>query len=371
MRHKKIEYCKIIFCIGILYAFSIVSFAVTLNPEFEVIILAALAGAFITATAAITIPSIGKNSKTSELHQSNLYSILRLGWLMSIVLIIYSIADLAQSVYLTTLIRDEVTIGTIRGDFFQTEDFRSTGGRIAGQAFVIFSCLTAVLYRFSGEWRRLIVAFIVAATYSLLMGGRGQIVFFSLAIMPSLLARVSTTKVLMIVGALIGLLGFVHEIRTPGGGQGILQSISQYLATPWWGLTTLTLQNQQEYQINLLRGGAPNILENYAFPIFGNFGNLFGGTGQLLYAFGWIGGPAYFLLIVCVFFMLREISSGNPLLRAMLQSLAFMYFSFFLFHDLTIFYSSYTLSLAIIFILALIRRLPKIRLKATSYEFRL
>lgn len=366
--HGKSEHYKITLCIGMLYALSVSSFATTLTPGIEAIVLATLAGAFITATAAITIPFSPKNSTAPKLHQSDLYSTLRFGWLVSIALTIYSIADLAQSVYLTTLIRDEVTLGTIRGDFFQTENFRSAGGRIAGQAFVTFSCLTAVLFRFSGEWRRLIAAFIVAATYSLLMGGRGQIIFFSLAVLPSLLARVSMAKVLMLVGALIGLLGFVHEIRTPGGGQGTLQSISQYLATPWWGLTTLTLQDQPEYQINLLRDGAPNVLENHAFPIFGNFGNLFGGTGQLLYTFGWIGGPAYFILIAIVFCILKRMSSESPLLSAMLQSLAFMYFSFFLFHDLTIFYSSYTLGLAIVFILALVRRLPKIRLKPTSHE---
>lgn len=367
LHHRKNEHTKIILCIGLLYFLSIASFTAALNVNFEALILIILASAFITATAAIAIPSTGENFKTPELNQSSLYSMLRLGWLLSTALTIYSITDLAQSVYLTTLIRDEVTIGTIRGDFFQTEDFRSTGGRIAGQAFVIFACITAVLFRLSGGWLRLIVAFIVAGTYSLMMGGRGQIVFFSLAVMPSLLARVSLAKVLAIVGALIGLLGFVHEIRTPGGGQGIAQSIIQYLSTPWWGLTILTLQNQPEYQIDLLRGGAPNILENYAFPIFGNFGNLFGGTGHLLYAFGWIGGPLYFILVATVFIVLKKMSNKSPPLRAMIQSMAFMYFSFFLFHDLTIFYSSYNLSLVIIFAAALIRRLPKILPMPTSY----
>ena len=360
---NRMEWLKLTGCIGALYLGSLVAFSSMINSNAENILLVAVGGLIVTTAAGATMCSIcsphrGHNSYAKPQDARNLY----IAWGICLLSVLISTVDLAQSAYLTTLVRNEVTLGTIRGDFFQSEDFRSTTGRITGQLFIPFACLSAVLFRFTGSKAQLLLAFLVASAYSLLMGGRGQIIFFALAVLPSLLARMSLARVMGLAGALILLLGFVHEIRTPGGGQGIWLSIGQYLSTPWVGLDALIQGKHLITPPVLLRLGAPDILEKFAFPVFGNYGNLFGGLGQLLYAFGWIGALLYFFALVTVLCFAGWLCSNAPFARTGLQSLAFLYFSFFLFHDLTIFYPSFVLALFMVFLGAINLRQAKVRL---------
>lgn len=333
-------------CVAALYGASVAALATLSHSVVEHLVLGMLVGTVVTLATAAAMWSISGVYRQYDVAAVRVkISYIQFGWVMCALSVIVSTADLAKSAYLTTLVRDEVTLGTIRGDFFQTEDFRSLAGRITGQLFMPFVCLTAILFRFTGGKLQLFVAFLITATYSLLMGGRGQIVFFALALVPSLIVRVSPYGILGVAGCLVMLLGFVHEIRTPGGGQGIWLSIGQYLSTPWMGIDLLLQGKHSIGTPNFIQTGAPNVLEEFPFPVFGNYGNLFGGVGQLLYEFGWLGAGLYFSAVVLTFCIAGWLSRNAPFARAGLQSLAFLYFTFFLFHDLTVFYPSFVLAL--------------------------
>lgn len=328
----------------VMYGLSVASYWILLTPDLVGILVAIGVSLGIWICAALVLlfgypahanpPSIWITR-----WQSKRLSIF---WWISAIATLVATADLLQSAYLTTLVRDEVTLGTLRGDFFQTEDFRSLTGKICGLLFVPFALLSAVKYRLDGRWIPLISAFVLAAMYSLLMGGRGQIIFFVLAIAPAMLRRLSITKIAVAAICLLYGLELIHTVRTPDIYQNRSgSSIAQYISTPWYGLNLLLTSEQSEYATDLFHIGAPFPLDEIPFAIFGNYGNLYGGMGHLVHTFGILGAPLYFLMVTSLFLCALRVHARSLLEQTILQYHAFMYFGFLIFHDMTIFYSSF------------------------------
>jgi oligosaccharide repeat unit polymerase len=337
-----------------IYICSFLCYLILLNNDLETLIISFISILLVSICALsvffILDLHIKKSRARSSLIDNDILSKLYLIWRLTLIFLLIAIIDLYYVVYLNAALRDEFTLATIRGDFFDLDNHRSIYGRIAGLSFIIFSIISSIIFRLNGKWFRFIVSFSLAALFSLLMGGRGQIIFFALIACPALFERLSLWRIILIFLFLFLVLGFVYSLRTIDNSEtNFIVPFAQYISSPWFGMGLLFSNYPGGNNLELLSFGAPYVLEYVAYPIFGGYGNVYGGMGQLIHSFGLIGGVIYLLCNSLFFIIFSYFNKKKVIFNIYMQHLVFLYFIFFIFHDLTVFYPSYLAAILFLF----------------------
>ena len=189
------------------------------------------------------------------------------------------------------------------------------------------------------------------------MGGRGFMIFFILIACPAFFERMSISKIIALLAFLLIALGLIYSLRTiDPSDNSIWSSTAQYIGSAWYGFSLATSGYPETNHLSWFLLGSSDVLEFFPYPIFSGFGNLFGGMGQLIHSYGLVGGPLVLLANTLIFIGLTYKSPKGSVVNMYVQHLSFLYFIFFLFHDLSIFLPSYLIALTHIFLLKLMKK---------------